>query len=88
MKIKKIYTAILKLIIIQFVMTTVTLTTLSAQTAQTGPGGPGINDSGTVDNLVEKPQVSFDTNMSLMLIATGIGFGVKQWKRKLTLSEV
>lgn len=90
MKIKIIFTALFKLIIIPFVVTAITLSSLSAQTAQTNPAGPGINGmngSGQVDDFGGTPQVPFDPNMCLMLMVVGIAFGVKQQKKKVTYSE-
>ena len=60
-----------------------TVTSLTSN-GQGNPGGPGSNGSGTYGNgnPVGGPNVPFDGGMSLILIASGIGYGVKKLKKK------
>ena len=47
------------------------------------PGGPGTNGSGVLaDGGSGGPGVPFDGGMSLMLVASGIGYAAKKLKRK------
>ena len=52
-------------------------------TAQGNPGGPGTNGSGVLaDGGSGGPGVPFDGGMSLMLVASGVGYAAKKLKRK------
>ena len=57
--------------------------TVNAQFNINGPGtnGSGINANGT-PNGSPSPTVPFDGGMSLMLLASGIGYGARRLKRK------
>ena len=60
-------------------------TTIKA-TAQGNPGGPGSSGSGILGNGSPagggSPAVPFDGGMSIMLVASGIGYAAKKLKRK------
>ena len=59
-----------------------TMVTVHAN-AQGNPGGPGTNGSGVLaDGGSGGPGVPFDGGMSLMLVASGIGYAAKKLKRK------
>ena len=83
----KILNASKQVIIVIALITIGNLTTL----AQPNPGGPGIGTNGsggngsgyTNDNASpnNSPAVPFDGGMSLILIASGIGYGAKKFKK-------
>ena len=59
-----------------------TMVTVHAN-AQGNPGGPGTNGSGVLaDGGSGGPEVPFDGGMSLMLVASGVGYAAKKLKRK------
>ena len=61
-----------------------TIMSLTATKGQPNPGGPGSNGSGTYGNgnPVGGPIVPFDGGMSLILLASGVGYGVKKLNKK------
>ncbi|MFP5042563.1 hypothetical protein [Parasediminibacterium sp. JCM 36343] len=59
-----------------------TLLAAMAASAQPNPGGPGTNGNGTTNDLGNTPAVPFDGGMSLILLASGIGYGAKRMKKK------
>jgi len=77
---KKILQLGIKTLIVAVVATIITV----KANAQGNPGGPGSNGSGTYGNgsPVGGPIVPFDGGMSLMLLASGIGYGVKKLRKE------
>ena len=75
-----------------FVIAFITIGNLTTS-AQPNPGGPGIGTNGsggngsgyTNDNAApsNSPAVPFDGGMSLMLIASGIGYSAKKLRKKV-----
>jgi len=69
--------------ILVFLLTAVaTIVTIEAN-AQGNPGGPGSAGSGIAGDgsPVGSPAVPFDGGMSIMLVASGIGYAAKKLKR-------
>lgn len=67
-----------------FLIVVATMVTVHAN-AQGNPGGPGTNGSGTLGNgnpVGGGPVAPFDGGMSLMLVASGVGYAAKKLKRK------
>jgi len=61
------------------------LTIVKVANAQVFPGGPGTSGSGIQANgqaASNGPTVPFDGGMSLMLLASGVGYASKKMKRK------
>ena len=77
-------TVFLIVIKIMTVIIIVILTTITIE-AQPNLGGPGTNNSGENANGTSgtpSPTVPFDGGMSIMLIASGISYGVKKLRNK------
>ncbi len=62
---------------VAILMLTISLTTVLHSQPNPGPGQQGGGGTTT-----DGPTVPFDGGMSLMLLASGIGYGVKKLKRK------
>lgn len=80
---KKIFIKSKKAISVAIIGVVTTMAVLTA-TAQPNPGGPGTLGSGVKADgqPIDGASVPFDGGMSMMLLASGIGYGAKRLRRK------
>jgi len=79
--------AILNTLIKAFFIIIIVLMTSKTVKAQFGIGGPGTNGSGINGNCTSlgapHPAVPFDGGMNLVLLASGIGYGQKEFTKSI-----
>ena len=82
---KAILNTVVKIMLALAVIVTSTITS----NAQFGIGGPGSNGSGINANGTTNgsPTVPFDGGMSLVLLASGIGYGAKKLRKQTNVYE-